>query len=136
MKLGARDLGRRTTRWLAGIACSICLVACQPNMENDIQLQCRYMAYACGDCYPQYQVEKVFEGRAAQQELLGKDIYLEFEDEQKQREFEGLEANCAFCFLYKLRGDLRHSFAKGYILKVKEYHLEETPGCCDTIQNN
>ncbi|HND89297.1 MAG TPA: hypothetical protein PK971_13260, partial [Saprospiraceae bacterium] len=75
-------------------AVAICLAACQPNIENDIQLQCHYMAYACGDCYPQYRVEKVAEGRAAKQELLGKDINLEFESEEKRQVFEQLQRDC------------------------------------------
>lgn len=130
MKRAARDIGITKTRALAGITGFIWLVGCQFNVENDIQLQCQYMAYACGDCYPQYQVGKVFEGRAAQQELLGKDIHLEFESEEKQQAFERLQRDCPICFLYKLRGNLRYSSTKGYSLKVKKYHLQETPGCC------
>lgn len=131
MKSSAENIRVGMTRWVISIICIICLVACQPKEKNDIQLQCRYMAYACGDCYPQYKITDVLNDSIAKRELSGKDINLEFENEEKEQEFVQLQGNCGICFLYKFKGDLRYSITKGHILKVSDYNLEKYPECCE-----
>lgn len=99
-------------------------------IKKNTTLSCNYMAYACGDCYPQYKVEKA--PGVLEKKLLNKDIMIAFSSQIQEDKFNRQVQRCAICYNYKLTGDLYYSNRyKCYLLQVINYKITETfRGCC------
>lgn len=91
------------------------------------------MAYACGDCYPNYKIEKVLEPVIIMDNLIGEDIDVLFENSRIQTQFDYKTRRCKICFTYEFYGNLDYSILKStYTLAVQEYKLNFHESCCDT----
>lgn len=99
-------------------------------IKKNTTLSCHFMAYACGDCYPQYKVEKA--PGELEKKLLGKDIMISFNSWIQEEKFLKQVERCAICYNYNLTGNLYYSNRyKCYLLKVINYKMTETfRGCC------
>ena len=49
---------------------------------DSVSVQVRYMAYACGECFPQYRIEKVFFSEADPMDFLNNEVSIEFVDKK------------------------------------------------------
>jgi hypothetical protein len=100
-------------------------------VEKNVHVLCKNMMYACGDCYPQYNVKLVMP-ESLGKKLSKQDIDIEFENSREEQKFEKKKGICGICYDYDLKGDLYYSLRKRcYVLKVSRYKLKETfKGCC------
>ena len=100
-------------------------------VQKNVHVLSSYMGYACGDCYPQYKVKLVMP-ESLGKKLINKEIDIEFDSAEKEREFENKRSECSICYQYDFGGDLYYSNRKKcYVLKVARYKLKETfKGCC------
>jgi len=93
--------------------------------HKNVTITCRYAMYACGDCYPQYNVLKV-KPTALTGWLKGKDVDVVFANAQQEKEFHSKESK--FFWLndsYVLTGDLYFSARKWcYVLDLKRYKIQ------------
>ena len=101
-------------------------------IQKDVEVKTVYMAYACGECYPQYSVIQV-QPASLKKELHQQDIDIEFKDKKQADMFEEKVGLCARCFVYDFKGDLYYSGKKDcYVIKLSEYHLKLTDKeCCE-----
>jgi hypothetical protein len=103
---------------------------------EDIVVKSRYMFYACGDCYPQYNIEEVVNSKIQLSKIIGQDFDIEFEDVKIQDSFESSSRKCQFCTKYLFEGDLNYSILKRhYILNVRKYNLIINKSCYDTCMS-
>ena len=102
------------------------------NIQKNVSVKCVYMAYACGDCYPQYSVSEVLPS-SLDKKLLKKDIDIEFASKEQEEEFKKQIGVCGICHTYDFKGDLYYSNKKGcYVIKLGEYKLKlKDEKCCE-----
>ena len=87
------------------------------------------MSYACGDCYPQYNVQ-TFAPASLKKKLLGKDIDIEFTSKKQEQRFNTKAGDFGICNQYNLTGDLYYSFRKGcYVMKLSKYIVKLREDC-------
>ncbi|AEV97020.1 hypothetical protein A4D02_18370 [Niastella koreensis] len=101
------------------------------HIQNNVSVNCHYLAYACGDCYPRYNVSKVSPASLGKK-LLNQDIDIEFASTRQEQEFNRKIVTCAICYNFDLKGDLFYSSKEGcYVLKVASYKLKlNFAKCC------
>lgn len=100
-------------------------------IQENVNVECRYMAYACGDCYPQYKVKKV-KPASLGTKLTGKVIAIEFSNEKQEIEFGKQTSRCIICYNYSLSGTLYYSRKMDcYVLKLQKFKLSlPDKECC------
>lgn len=105
----------------------------QLTQKHNVKVMCNYMMYACGDCYPQYNVKEIISGNR-ELKIIGKDINIEFDNPKEEDIFNQKTPICVICLDYYLTGQIRYSLWKGnYILHVSNYSIilpDST--CCST----
>ena len=97
-----------------------------------VKLKLKYMAYACGECYPEYSVVKILLPKKYSQFkwLKGKDIYVDFSASENE-ELEKMRVTCAVCFFYDVEGILTKTQDARFILKPENYRVyERGKNCC------
>jgi hypothetical protein len=62
------------------------------------------MAYACGDCYPQFKVDTILLSNPRMDKLLGQDVYLVYQKNGIRYSFDKEINNCAICYDYYIEG--------------------------------
>lgn len=105
----------------------------QLTQKQYVKVICNYMMYACGDCYPQYNVKEIISGNS-ELKIVGQDINIEFDNPKAEKQFNEKTPICVICLDYYLSGQIRYSLWKGnYILNVSNYSIilpDST--CCST----
>lgn len=92
-------------------------------IRENVSVECNYIRYACGDCYPRYNVTTV-NPSVLTSKLKGKDIDIEFSSKEQEAAFKKQIGICDGCYKYSLRGDLFYSQKKDcYVLKIKKFKL-------------
>lgn len=101
-------------------------------VKRNVIVTCRYMGYACGDCYPQYNVNEVLPS-SLKKKLIAKDIDIEFESDKQEEEFTKKISSCSICYIYNFKGDLYYSEKEDcYVVKLRDYSLKVKDGkCCE-----
>lgn len=99
---------------------------------ENVSVKCMYMAYACGDCYPQYNVRDV-SPLSLKKQLLKKDIDIEFASEGQEEEFKKNVGICGICYMYDFKGHLFYSKKKKcFVIKLDDYKLKlKDKKCCE-----
>lgn len=92
----------------------------------DVEIQCRYQMYACGDCYPQYKITKIsIDNPQLRSKLIGKDIFLV--DTKGNDILEGFD--CPRCFEIYAKGTLKKKGGT-FILFADSFERKFYPDCC------
>jgi hypothetical protein len=101
-------------------------------LKYNVIIMCRYIRYACGDCYPRYRVDKVFSG-IKDSTLLGKDIYIKYLDTAHEKVINNTYMKCASCFNFYYKGDIKYSVFNGFFtLTVDSVSIiPEFDSCCN-----
>lgn len=124
----------KSASFIFKIVCIVfCFNSCNSKATN-VRLKCLYMAYACGDCYPQYKIQELYEPKTYGREIIGKDLDVSFESREEESKFEQEVGACGICYSYDFKGNLSYSYRKKcYELKVFSYSLKmENKDCCST----
>jgi len=102
------------------------------SVQKDVSVSCVYMAYACGDCYPQYNVRNV-KPSDVERKILNKDVDIEFVNKEQKDAFEKQVEACGICYIYEFKGELFYSKKKKcYVIKLREYKMTmKDKKCCD-----
>ena len=87
---------------------------------RNVHVRCQYMAYACGDCTPQYRIIEVYNPLEWKDELIGKEMNIRFEGKPEEEMYDEKVYDCMICYWYEFQGDLVISGSE-YNLAVKEY---------------
>lgn len=114
------------------IAAVLFFTSAKIDIQKNVSVKCMYMAYACGDCYPQYNVRDVYPS-SLRQKLLKKDIDIEFASKEQEKEFIKKVGICRICYKFDFNGDLFYSEKKNcYVIKLDSYKIQlMDKKCCD-----
>jgi len=100
--------------------------------DSKMKIKCNYMAYACGDCYPQYNVKEILEGDDQKTcKIIGTDLIVEFKDKTAEQIVDKNTAKCVICYDFVFTGNLKHSAWKGtyFVADSVNYKLRND-SCC------
>lgn len=108
-----------------------------PAKQKNVLIRCNYMAYACGDCMPQFRIKKIVNGKGLTKEILGRDIFLKFSNGAADARFYDSLGVCITCYDIDLQGQLvKNPFKEyQYTLVVSSYKLSLRNGCCTNDRN-
>lgn len=115
-----------------GAAAAVFFTSAKYNIQKNVRVTCMYMAYACGDCYPQYNVENVLPS-SLEKKLLNNDIDIEFASKEQEQLFKKKVGRCRICYKFDFKGDLFYSEKKNcYVIKLGNYKMQlKDNKCCD-----
>lgn len=86
-----------------------------PIRQFKIKAKCNYMAYACGECEPQYKVESVLSiDGIDKNKILNQDIEIVFKSPVLEK-IDSITQKCAICYDYYVQGYI-------FYLKEKKYY--------------
>jgi hypothetical protein len=100
--------------------------------KGKMKIKCRNMAYACGDCYPQYRVLEILQNQNEEsKKILNKELKIEFESEKIEKDLDVNTSRCLICYDFYFTGVLKKSFHKGayFIVETVNYKLKND-SCC------
>jgi len=99
-----------------------------------VQVDCLYIRYACGDCYPRYNVRRVI-SRGCNLKLLNEDISLEFNNDDLSNRFDRETPVNIVSPAYFLEGHIHYSIWKRhYILTVSNFtYIKKDSSYYETI---
>jgi hypothetical protein len=84
-------------------------------VSSKAKIKCWYMAYACGECWPQYRIKDVFSvSNVTKKELLNKDVRVIFKSEKLEKKIDSLTYKCVVCYDFYIEGELSYIPAKKY----------------------
>jgi hypothetical protein len=90
------------------------------------------MAYACGDCYPQFRVDSILYPNESKKALVEQDVYLVYKNNGRETPLEQMVDSCWICYQYRVDGQLVESFLQTHkTIVVTKYELKASlPDCC------
>ena len=99
--------------------------------KQPIAIKCDYMAYACGDCYPQWHIDSGFAMEKGLRALIGKDIYVERNGIALEELISDSTGNCMICYDFYLTGSLKKTLSNKYKFEVDSCQMKlRTSDCC------
>jgi hypothetical protein len=99
---------------------------------QSMTIKCHYMAYACGDCYPQWQIDSNFAIQKGLKELIEKDLYVDRHGTAIEELITDSTSNCMICYDFYFTGLLLKTLGGRYRFKTNNFKMElKFPDCCN-----
>lgn len=99
--------------------------------QDSVCIKLSYMAYACGDCYPQYRIDSVLYSREIDKSFyLNKEVYVEFVAESLRKQTEAFDCS-GQCYSYLISGILKRNGFGILKLEAVEGTISKIKVCCD-----
>ncbi len=99
--------------------------------NEPVTAEFRYMRYACGDCYPQWKVQKVVDDGEANKKYKGKDMQVYFQQQKLYDILKADDQNCIICFQFIVKGKVEKTLSGKYRFLSDEYKMIKNEGCCN-----
>jgi hypothetical protein len=88
------------------------------------------MAYACGDCYPQYRVDTIYLDSKGMLKK-GDEVNLTYFKNGRGLELVEEIDSCWICYEFYIEGKMRNNLFTNKTVKVDKYHLKLRRECCE-----
>ncbi len=69
------------------------------------------MMYACGDCYPQWNIDSVFAAEYNMRGLIKKDFYVEYKDKKVEESLPDTVAKYLICYDFYFTGRFKKTLS-------------------------
>jgi len=89
--------------------------------EQSVQITAHYMRYACGDCYPQWKVDKADEPL---KKIIGEDVEVIFKGKPIEDYLSSKENEELITYTFSFQGKLKSTISKHYIFEAQKYSYE------------
>ena len=95
--------------------------------------KCHYMAYACGDCYPQWKVDSGFAVENDLKELMEEDLYVTYKGSDVQGSSLPDSVNkCIICYDFYFTGTLKKTLRGKYQFEADTFKMKlRSKDCCN-----
>lgn len=107
----------------------------KPINKGHVTIQCKYMAYSCGTCYPQYQIKRIHSSKDCNvEDIINKDLYVVFKNKTTEKKLDKqIMKHCYICYDYFFKGDLKYFLLKKYYYMEPDtaYVQMSDSSCCD-----
>ncbi len=95
-------------------------------------IKCRYMAYACGDCYPQWKIDSGFAMEKGLKELIGRDIYVERNGIPIEESITDSASKCMICYDFYFTGSMKKTLSSKYRFDADSFQMGlRFKDCCN-----
>ena len=95
-------------------------------------IKCHYMAYACGDCYPQWQIDSIYAVENGMKELIGKDIFVDREGRPIEELITDSTSKCMICYDFYFTGSLKKTLSGKFKFDTDSFKMElRFKDCCN-----
>ena len=99
--------------------------------DEPVTAEFRYMRYACGDCYPQWNVQNVIGDVKADGKYKGKDMLVYFQEQELYNILKTNDQNCITCFQFIIKGKIEKTLSGKYRFLSDEYSMIKNEACCN-----
>jgi hypothetical protein len=100
--------------------------------KRPLTIKCHYMAYACGDCYPQWHIDSSFAVEKDMKELIEKDIYVIYKGRQVEESMPDSVDKCIICYDFYFTGLLKKTLSDKHKFVVDSFQMRlRFPNCCN-----
>lgn len=88
--------------------------------------------YACGDCYPQWQIDSLFAIKNRLQFLQGKDFYVFYKSKKFEDNFPDSVDKCVICYDFYFNGQMKKTLSNKYKFEADTFEIRlDRPDCCN-----
>ena len=95
-------------------------------------IKCRYMTYACGDCYPQWQIDSSFAVEKGLKELIEEDIYVERDGIAIEELITDSASKCMICYDFYFTGSMKKTLSDKFKFDTDSFRMElRFKDCCN-----
>jgi len=98
--------------------------------DEPVEVKFLFMAYACGDCYPQYRIETIEPIDSSLNEFLKKEVRIVFSSSAQEKMVNEKASGCMICSEFFFTGYLKKSFYRGLFFKVEKAKVHVYESCC------
>jgi hypothetical protein len=100
--------------------------------DKMIEIKCHYMMYACGECYPQWNIDSVTGEFDGDRNISGKDIRVFYKGKDIENVLQGQIADCIRCYHFYFKGNLGKSWSGRYRFNAVSYYYQlADKDCCN-----
>ena len=97
-----------------------------------VTIKCHYMAYACGDCYPQWKIDSGFSVENGLKDLIDKDILVKYKGKQIEESIPDSVSKCMICYDFYFTGLLKKTLSDRHKFEADTFLIKmERPDCCN-----
>jgi hypothetical protein len=97
-----------------------------------LTIKCHYVAYACGDCYPQWHIDSSFAVENGMKELIEKDLYVMYKGKQFEESLPDSVGKCMICYDFYFTGLLKTTLSNKHKFEADAFQIKmERPDCCN-----
>jgi len=95
-------------------------------------IKCRYMAYACGDCYPQWRTDSSFAAENDLKELIEESFYVIYKGKGVDESFPDSINKCIICYDFYFTGLMKKTLIGKYKFETDSFQVKmDSPDCCN-----
>ena len=95
-------------------------------------IKCRYMAYACGDCYPQWHTDSSFVAENDLKELIEENFYVVYKGKQVEESLPDSVNKCIICYDFYFTGLMKKTLSGKHKFETDSFQVKmESPDCCN-----
>jgi hypothetical protein len=99
---------------------------------NQSTIKCHYMAYPCGDCYPQWQIDSNYAAENGLKELIKKDIYINRNGQAVEGLISDSTSKCMICYDFYFTGSMKKTLSGKFKFDTDNFKMElRFKGCCN-----
>lgn len=89
------------------------------------------MQYACGDCYPQWNVLKVYEDEKLNSRFYDKDMQVYYKGKKLDDVLKDDDWNCIICSKFIITGIAEKTLSNKFRFIANKYQLVKDKNCCE-----
>jgi hypothetical protein len=92
--------------------------------KRTVMIKCHYMAYACGDCYPQWKIDSSFAVENGLKDLIEKDIYVNYKGKQIEESVPDSISKCIICYDLYFTGLLKKTLSDKHKFEADTFQIK------------
>jgi hypothetical protein len=99
--------------------------------DKPITLRFHYMKYACGDCFPQWNVDSILDRDEKYQKFFNKDMQVFYKEKKLDDQLGDADRNCIICSEFYITGEVGKTLSGKYKLMAEKYNYIKDTACCN-----
>ena len=89
------------------------------------------MQYACGDCFPQWNVDSVLDNDEKHQKFIDKDMQVFYKQKILDDQLGDVDWNCIICSGFYITGEVKKTLSEKYRVMAEKYNYNKDTACCN-----
>jgi len=100
--------------------------------KSPLSIKCHYMAYACGDCYPQWHIDLSFGAENDFKNLIEKELYVNYKGKEVEESLPDSVNKCIICYDFYFTGLIKKTLSDKLKFETDSFKMKlRFPDCCN-----